>query len=113
LTITAIGHSATINPTKDTEDFVIENTPADYGDDKTLYVDDSLSNSGAYINKTAWTLTYTKTTRTWSGGTTTASNATGSIITKLATVPTWLGIIIVVALAFVVLGLFYMRRGNF
>jgi hypothetical protein len=35
--------------------------------------------------------------------------ATGSIITKLATVPTWIGIVIVVALAFVVLGFFYTR----
>jgi hypothetical protein len=38
-----------------------------------------------------------------------AYDATGSIITKLATVPTWIGIVIVVALAFVVLGFFYMR----
>ena len=44
------------------------------------------------------------------GATTTASNATGSIITKLATVPTWVGIIIVVALAFIVLGYFYTQR---
>jgi len=43
------------------------------------------------------------------GATTSASNATGSIITKLATVPTWIGIIIVVALAFIVLGYFYTR----
>ena len=47
------------------------------------------------------------------GSTTTNSaayNATGDIITKLGTVPTWIGIIIVVALAFIVLGYFYMRR---
>ena len=43
------------------------------------------------------------------GATTTASNATGSIITKLATVPTWIGILITVALAFIVLGYFYNR----
>ena len=43
------------------------------------------------------------------GATTNASVATGSIITKLATVPTWIGIIIVVALAFIVLGYFYTR----
>ena len=39
-----------------------------------------------------------------------AYNSTGSIVTKLATVPTWIGIIIVVALAFIVLGYFYSRR---
>ncbi len=42
--------------------------------------------------------------------TTSASNATGSIITKLATVPTWIGILITVALAFIVLGFFYTRQ---
>jgi heme/copper-type cytochrome/quinol oxidase subunit 2 len=36
-------------------------------------------------------------------------NATGTIITKLATVPTWIGILITVALAFIVLGYFYSR----
>jgi hypothetical protein len=46
------------------------------------------------------------------GATTTASNATDSIVTKLATVPTWMGIVIVVALAFVVLGFFYLRGQN-
>ena len=44
------------------------------------------------------------------GNETIASNATGSIITKLATVPTWIGILITVALAFIVLGYFYQRR---
>ena len=43
------------------------------------------------------------------GSTTIASNATGSVLTKLSTVPTWIGIIIVVALAFIVLGYFYQR----
>ena len=43
------------------------------------------------------------------GAATEASNATGSIITKLATVPTWIGILITVALAFIVLGYFYNR----
>ena len=46
------------------------------------------------------------------GSTTTNStsyNATGEIITKLATVPTWIGIIIVVSLAFIVLGFFYAK----
>jgi len=38
-----------------------------------------------------------------------AYTATGSIMTKLATVPTWVGIIIVVALAFIVMGFFYVR----
>ena len=37
-------------------------------------------------------------------------NATGAIITKLATVPTWIGILITVALAFIVLGYFYTRQ---
>lgn len=36
-------------------------------------------------------------------------NATGTVITKLATVPTWIGIIITVSLAFIVLGYFFMR----
>jgi len=40
-----------------------------------------------------------------------AYTSTGSILTKLATVPTWIGIIIVVALAFIVLGYFYSKRG--
>ena len=39
-----------------------------------------------------------------------AYNATGTIITKLATVPTWIGIIIIVALAFIVLSFFIGRR---
>jgi predicted RND superfamily exporter protein len=38
-----------------------------------------------------------------------AANATGTIITKLATVPTWIGILITVALAFIVLSYFYTR----
>jgi len=43
------------------------------------------------------------------GATTLASNSTGAIITQLATVPQWIGIIITVALAFIVLGYFYNR----
>ena len=39
-----------------------------------------------------------------------AFNATNSIITKLATVPTWIGIIIIVALAFIVLSFFIGKR---
>jgi hypothetical protein len=46
---------------------------------------------------------------TSTGATTVASNATDNIISKLATVPTWVGIIIVVALAFIVMGFFYVR----
>ncbi len=45
-----------------------------------------------------------------SGAETNASVATGSIITKLATVPTWIGIIIIVALAFIVLSFFIGGR---
>ena len=46
-----------------------------------------------------------------SGGTATnASKAINTIITKLATVPTWIGIIIIVALAFIVLSFFIGKR---
>ena len=44
------------------------------------------------------------------GTATNASTATGTIITKLATVPTWIGIIIIVSLAFIVLSFFVGRR---
>lgn len=47
---------------------------------------------------------------TSTGTATSASNATGTIITKLATVPTWIGIIIIVALAFIVLSFFIGKR---
>ena len=47
---------------------------------------------------------------TSSGTATAATNATDTIITKLATVPTWIGIIIIVALAFIVLSFFIGRR---
>ncbi len=40
---------------------------------------------------------------------TSAYNATGSILTQLGTIPQWIGIIITVALAFIVLGYFYNR----
>ena len=39
-----------------------------------------------------------------------AFNSSGTIITKLATVPTWIGIIIIVALAFIVLSFFIGKR---
>ncbi len=45
-----------------------------------------------------------------SGDATNASAATDNIITKLATVPTWIGIIIIVALAFIVLSFFIGKR---
>ncbi len=41
---------------------------------------------------------------------TAAYNSTGSIIEKMATIPTWIGIIIIVALAFIVLSFFIGRR---
>ena len=41
-----------------------------------------------------------------------ASAATQSIITKLATIPTWIGILITVALAFIVLSYFYGGKGR-
>ena len=44
------------------------------------------------------------------GASTAASNATDAIVTKLATVPTWIGIIIIVALAFIVLSFFIGKR---
>jgi len=47
--------------------------------------------------------------KTSAGVTTEASNATETIITKLAGVPTWIGILITVSLAFIVLGYFYGR----
>jgi len=47
---------------------------------------------------------------TSTGTATAATNATNTIITKLATVPTWIGIIIIVALAFIVLSFFIGRR---
>ena len=43
------------------------------------------------------------------GATTKASNATGEIITALSDVPDWISILIVVVLAVIVLGYFYMR----
>ena len=43
------------------------------------------------------------------GVTTLASNATGEIVVQLGTVPNWIGILITVALAFIVLGYFYNR----
>jgi len=39
-----------------------------------------------------------------------AANATTAIVTQLATVPTWIGILITVAMAFIVLGYFYTRQ---
>jgi hypothetical protein len=45
------------------------------------------------------------------GATTLASNATDTIITKLGTAPTWIGLIILAGLAFIVLGFFMGRRG--
>ena len=47
---------------------------------------------------------------TSSGTATAATNATDSIITKLATVPTWIEIIMIVALAFIVLSFFVGKR---
>lgn len=47
---------------------------------------------------------------TSTGTATNASVTTSTIITKMATVPTWIGIIIIVALAFIVLSFFMGRR---
>jgi len=49
-------------------------------------------------------------TATKDGATATAaSNATGSIIVKLGSAPTWIGILIVVVFASAILAYFYMR----
>ena len=48
--------------------------------------------------------------QTASPGYTATYNSTGNIITKLATVPTWIGIVIIVALAFIVLSFFLGKR---
>ena len=40
---------------------------------------------------------------------TVASNATDDLITKLATAPTWIGLLIVVVFATAILAYFYMR----
>jgi len=49
-------------------------------------------------------------------GTTTANtaayNAIGTTITKMGTVPTWIGLIIIAGLAFIVLGFFMVRGGS-
>jgi hypothetical protein len=73
------------------------------------------TSSGLKLNRadvtgTNWVVTWVTSTRTYTDGTSLASNATGSIINKLATVPTWVGIIIVVGLAFLVMGYFYTRQ---
>ena len=47
---------------------------------------------------------------TSSGTATAASNATGSIITKLGTAPTWIGLLIVVVFASAILAYFYFRQ---
>jgi len=44
------------------------------------------------------------------GATTNASEATSTIISKLADVPTWIGIIIIVSLAFIVISFFVGRK---
>ena len=49
-------------------------------------------------------------TKTTAGVSTVASNATGSIISKLANAPTWIGLLIVVVFASAVLAYFYMRQ---
>jgi hypothetical protein len=38
-----------------------------------------------------------------------AWNSTGSILQQMSTIPNWIGILITVALAFIVLGYFYSR----
>jgi len=38
-------------------------------------------------------------------------NTTTAIVSQMAGIPTWIGIIITVSLAFIVLGYFFMKRG--
>jgi len=47
---------------------------------------------------------------TSTGTATAASNATGAIITKLGTAPTWIGLLIVVVFASAILAYFYFRQ---
>jgi len=47
---------------------------------------------------------------TSTGTATAASNATGKIITKLGTAPTWIGLLIVVVFASAILAYFYFRQ---
>jgi len=47
---------------------------------------------------------------TASGTTTAASNATSSVISKLATAPTWIGLLIVVVFASAILAYFYFKQ---
>ena len=69
---------------------------------------------GAYECPTGYA-TYNTTSKMCTNGTVQVSqigsafNASGDIVTKLANVPTWVGILITVSLAFIVLGYFYMR----
>ena len=55
---------------------------------------------------------YDSTWTTASGTVTSAGNASSAIVTKLATAPTWIGLIILAGLAFIVLGFFMGRRGQ-
>ena len=47
---------------------------------------------------------------TSTGTSTVASNATGDVITKLGTAPTWIGLLIVVVFASAILAYFYFRQ---
>jgi len=55
--------------------------------------------------------THDPTWTTASGTITGAGNASGLLVTKFATAPTWIGLIILAGMAFIVLG-FFMGRGQ-
>ena len=67
-----------------------------------LYVLQEVQTNVEQSNNASWT--------TASSTVTAAGNATGTMITKLATAPTWIGLLIVVVFASAVLAYFYMRR---
>jgi hypothetical protein len=66
----------------------------------------SLSN----LSGRSYNVSYQLETETAGAGATTASNATVDMITKLATVPVWIGLLIVIVMAMAILGYFYFRN---
>ena len=62
--------------------------------------------SSGYYNTTSNKCEVSATNATVLGGTSAASNATGSVITQLGTAPTWIGLLIVVVFASAILAYF-------
>jgi len=69
----------------------------------------SCTNVGGYLNTTDGVCQVSSTNATALSTTNTAFGATSNIITKLASTPTWIGILIVVVFASAILAYFYMR----